>query len=134
MVTPMSMTGLTTRAGFSTSTVTSQNSPKLSGQLRSKLSSRLALIITWTNCVPCSQLTTLSQIIFLGTELMSVATSSGLSSTILSGYMGTLYGLDFTTWTSKRRKGSPSRQRCGTKDSCKVCMKLNRGLCLVSKS
>jgi hypothetical protein len=58
---------------------------------------------------------------------MSVATSSGLSSTISNGCMGTLSDSDFTTLTTKRSKGSPSRPHCGTNSSSKVCLKLNRG-------
>jgi hypothetical protein len=73
--------------------------------------------------------------LFLGTELMSVATLSGLSSTISNGSTGTLSGSDFTTLTTKRRKGSPSYLRFGTKSSSKVCLKLNRaGIYWILKS
>jgi hypothetical protein len=55
-----------------------------------------------------------------GTELMFVATSSGLSLTILNGFMDTPYGTDCTTSTTKHWKESPSHPRCGTNGSSKV--------------
>ena len=57
---------------------------------------------------------------------MFVATSSGLSSTILIGYMDTPSGMGCTMLTTKHWKESPSHPRCGTKGSSKVYMKINR--------
>ena len=57
---------------------------------------------------------------------MFVATSSGLSSTILNGYMDTPSGMSCTMLTTKHWKESPSHPRCGTKGSSKVYMKINR--------
>lgn len=90
---------------------------------------------SWTNCSP--QLTYVWvnwTFWYIVTAPMSVATSSGLSLTISSGYMGTPSASAFTTLTTKHRRESPSRRRCGTNGSSRVHLKLNRWIergCLV---